>query len=79
MFLVGQKINGKKFPDNEPKNNDNIRSTREFGDYSLEILLETEKYKIKNQKPLLVAKNGLLSFYYELEQTGEDYTFDITD
>ena len=70
------KLNGKKNPDKFPKIEDNIRNTREFGEFHLEIPLKTEDYLIKNNKPKIVDKKGLLIIQYLLEkkmETNEEF------
>ena len=67
---------GKKKPDKEPANNsDNIHTTREFGDFVLDIPLKTEDYNIKNTKPKICDKKGILILEYEYEEKSEKYDY----
>ena len=65
------KIKGNKKKDKYPKFEDNIRNTREFGEFSLEIPLKTEDYLIKNAKPKIEDKKGLIIIQYLLDKKEE--------
>ena len=75
------KIKGNKDKDKFPnKLEDNIHNSREFGDFSLEIPLKTEDYLIKNQKPDMKQKNGLIILQYLLdEKIKDDEEFKVTE
>ena len=67
------KLNGNKERDKEPGNlEDNIFTNREFGLYNLDIPLKTEDYLIKNEKPEIVSKNGILILEFKLDKKTED-------
>ena len=62
-------ISGNKRKDLEPlKIEDNIHNTREFGEFNVNILLKTEEYIIKNQKPEQILKNGVLIISYLIDE-----------
>ena len=62
------RLTGNKEKDQLPINiKDNIHITREFGKFSLDIPLKTEDYKLKNRKPKIEDKKGLLILEYLLE------------
>ena len=66
------KISGKKEPDIEPvKIEDNIFSSREIGNFYLEIPLKAESFIISNEKPKIESKNGLIILAYKLEKKRE--------
>ena len=74
------KINGNKIIDKFPKNlNDNIENHREFGEFNLEIPLKTEYYKIKNENPKVINKNGLFIIEYNLEEDVKANEYEIND
>ena len=62
------RVSGNKLPDKEPKNNANLYSTREFGEFSVCVLLKTAEYQIANESPKLALKNGLLICEYKLDK-----------
>ena len=63
------RIYGKKLKDKEPKEiEQNIFNSREMGDYSIDILLKTEDYSLKNKKAEIERKNGLFILHYSLEE-----------
>jgi len=68
------KVEGEKKKDKEPGENDEVIFTnREFGKFSLDIPLSPE-YCIKNTRPKIVDKKGLIIIEFELEEsikTGE--------
>lgn len=73
------KISGNKKKDKEPENLDNnIYNCREYGNFSLEIPLNPEEFIIKNSKPKIIEKKGVLIIEYELEDKneGEEYILD---
>ena len=69
------RLKGTKKQDKEPKKGGNIHTTREFGDFNLDIPLKTEEYKIKNQKPTINEKKGVLILEYEIEKKEDNYEF----
>ena len=74
------KIKGNKFPDKFPSLDKNIRNTREFGDFSLEIPLKTEDYLIENNPPIIKDKKGLIIIQYLLSKKQEkDIEFKVDD
>ena len=66
------KIKGTKKKEKFPELQDNIYNTRKFGEFSLEIPLKTEDYLIKNAKPTIEDKKGLIIIQYLLEKNDED-------
>ena len=71
------KVEGEKKKDKEPEKNDDVMFTnREFGKFSLDIPLSPE-FCIKNTRPKIEDKKGLIIIEFELEEsikTGElDY------
>ena len=74
------KIQGTKKEDKFPKLDDNIRNTREFGNFTLEIPLKTEDILIKNEKPIIEDKKGLIIIQYLLEQkNNSDEEFKVNE
>ena len=70
------RLSGEKKFDKEPKtNSDNIYNTREFGNFNLDIPLKTEDYNIKNVKPIIKDKKGVIMIEYECEQKAEKYDY----
>ena len=66
-------LSGKKNQDIEPKElKDNIFTTREFGDFFVDIPLKTEDYKILNEKPKIRNVSGLFIIEYKLEDKVEE-------
>jgi len=66
---------GKKKQDIEPKElKDNIFNTREFGDFTVDIPLKTEDYKIVNEVQKPKIQSGLFIFEYKLEDKNENST-----
>ena len=71
------RLTGTKRPDKEPKNNtDNIHTTREFGEFNLDIPLKTEDYNIKNIKPNIFDKKVIIILEYEYEDFSQKYKYD---
>ena len=63
------KITGNKKKDKEPeKLKDNIYTSREIGDFSLDIPLKSEEFLIKNDEPEIKNIKGLFIITYQLEQ-----------
>ena len=61
------KVNGNKKKDKEPEKNEGfIFSNREFGNFSFEIPLNPD-YCLKNTKPKILDKKGLIMIEFELE------------
>ena len=72
------RILGNKAKDKEPKEIDkNIFNNRDFGDFSLDILLKTEDYILKNEEPTYKRISGLIIMTFNLDQKKIDkgYTF----
>ena len=69
-------LKGIKKKDKEPKLEDNIYNSREFGDFELNIYLKTDEYFLKNEKPKINQKNGIVFLEYNLgkknNETEED-------
>ena len=71
------KLIGEKQKDKEPKElENNIFNSREFGEFSLDILLKTEEFLIKNGKPSFEKKNGLLMLSYDLDEKKDFGSFE---
>ena len=68
---------GTKNQDIEPKElKDNLFTSREFGDFIVDIPLKTEDYKILNEKPNIRNASGLFIIEYKLEdQQGDSEVF----
>ena len=67
------KLKGTKNKDKYPNDlKDNIHNNREYGEFSLEIPLKTEDYLIKNAKPIISGKSGLIIIQYLLDEKIED-------
>ena len=61
-------LSGKKKKDKEPeKLEDNLFNSREFGDFTVDIPLKTEDYKVLNEEPAKKFVSGLFIFEYKLE------------
>ena len=70
------RLTGTKRPDKEPKNNtDNIHTTREFGEFNLDIPLKTADYNIKNKDPNVFDKKGIIVLEYEYEEKSQKYEY----
>ena len=60
-------LDGYKRLDKEPKNlTDNIFNSRQFGNFQINIFLHSE-HNIKNRKPIIFSKSGILIIKFELE------------
>ena len=60
-------LDGYKRFDKEPKNlTDNIFNSRQFGNFQINIFLNSE-HNIKNRKPIIFSKSGILIIKLELE------------
>jgi len=74
------RLTGTKRPDKEPKNNnDNLHSTREFGEFNLDIPLKTEDYNIKSKDPKIFDKNGIIVLEYECEEKSQKFVYDVKE
>ena len=63
------KIFGSKISDlNIIKGNNIVNNGREFGEFSLEIPIRLEGYVIKNENPLFVRNDGIVSVIYKIEK-----------
>ena len=66
-------LSGKKKKDKEPeKLEDNLFNSREFGDFTVDIPLKTEDYKVLNEEPAKKFVSGLFIFEYKLENNCQD-------
>ena len=69
------KVNGIKRKDKEPeKTDDIIFNSREFGDFSFDIPLNPD-FCLKNSKPKIEDKKGLIIIEFELEETLKKSSF----
>ena len=60
-------IQGEKITDKTPsKVEENLYTTREFGKFEVNIYLQTEKYKLKDEKVVPVTQNGVAVFKFPL-------------
>ena len=60
-------IEGYKKKDKEPtKIKDNIYSNRKYGNFILKIPLKFNEYNIKNEKPEIYIKNGIIMIEYKI-------------
>ena len=74
------KVVGNKKRDKEPeKLEDNIYNNREFGEFSLDIPLKNDDFLLKNENPNISAKNGLITYEFQLDKKTEGKTFEIND
>ena len=69
------RLKGVKKPDTEPKSEDNLYNTREFGDFVLDIPLKTEDFNVKSTKPNKIDKRGIIILEYDYEPKSEIYDF----
>jgi HSP20 family molecular chaperone IbpA len=66
-------LSGRKKQDKEPeKLEDNLFNSREFGDFSVDIPLKTEDYKVLNEEPAKKFVSGLFIIEYKLESNCQD-------
>ena len=69
-------ITGLKKKDKEPENNaDNIHTTREFGEFSLDIPLKTEDFHLLNDDPKVYDKKGVIILEYKCDQKKDIFTY----
>ena len=69
-------IKGNKRKDKEPeKPEDNLFNSREIGTFSLDVPLKTDDYLIKNEKPKIEEKKGLIILEFQLDQKDTDKEF----
>ncbi len=60
-------IQGEKITDKTPsKVEENLYTTREFGKFEVNIYLQTEKYKLKDEKVVPINQNGVAVFNFPL-------------
>jgi len=71
------KINGEKKNDKEEI--DRYFNTRVFGEFNFEIVLNVGSFEIKNQKPKIKGKNGIITLKFEIEGKAEKTEFTIDD
>ena len=72
------KINGEKQSEKQEEK-EKFFNTRVFGEFSFEIILNVVDCEIKNKKPTMKAKNGIVTLEYEIEQKAEDSEFKVED
>ena len=76
------RIEGNKRKDKEPENNeDNLYNSREIGAFSFNVPLKTDEYLIKNEKPKIEEKKGIIIIQFQLdEKMGEtDFGDNLND
>ena len=74
------KIEGMKRRDKVPyQDNENIISTREYGEFYLDIPIKIKDFSIKNFPPKISNKDGIFIFIYELEQKNNEIKFKNED
>ena len=76
------RIDGMKRKDKEPESpEDNLFNSREIGDFSFDIPLKTDDYLVKNVKPKIEEKKGLIILEFQLEDknTEADFGSDLND
>ena len=70
------KISGTKKKDKEPeKDEDNLYNSRVIGDFSFNVLLKPDEYLIKNEKPKIEEKKGLIIIQFQLDEKNSEATF----
>ena len=63
------KITGSKIDDlNIIRGNNSVNNGREFGEFSLDIPIKLEGFIIKNEEPLFVKNDGIISVIYKIEK-----------
>ena len=63
------RIEGNKRKDKEPENNeDNLYNSREMGAFSFNVPLKTDEYLIKNEKPKIEEKKGIIIIQFQLDE-----------
>ena len=74
-------IIGEKKKDKEPENIfDNIYTSREFGKFIIDIPIKCDdKYILKNEKPKIYDKKGIIFLEYQLEEIIEGENYIIND
>ena len=74
-------IEWNKRKDKEPsEDNDNIFSTREYGEFNLDIPIKTTDFCIKDENPKIYDKKGIFVLEYELgEKTQNNLKFEDED
>ena len=74
------KIEGMKRRDKVPyQDNENIISTREYGEFYLDIPIKIKDFSIKDFPPKISNKDGIFIFIYELEQKNNEIIFKDED
>ena len=76
------RIEGVKRKDKEPeKPEDNLFNSRELGAFSFNIPLKTDEYLIKNEKPKIEEKKGLIIMQFQLDEkmTETDFGDNLND
>ena len=70
------RLTGTKKKDKEPeKPEDNIFNSREIGNFALNIPLKTDEYLIKNEKPKIEEKKGVVILQFKLEEMNTEAEF----
>jgi len=70
------KLVGTKNPDKTPQGKiENLHTSREFGEFNLDIPLKTEDYNIKNIKPKAFEKKGIIILEYECEIKAQKFDY----
>ena len=76
------RIEGNKRKDKEPENNeDNLYNSREIGAFSFNVPLKTDEYLLKNEKPKIEEKKGLIIIQFQLDEkmTETDFGDNLND
>ena len=76
------RIEGTKRKDKEPENiEDNLYNSREMGAFSFNVPLKTDEYLIKNEKPHIEEKKGLIILQFQLDEkmTETDFGDNLND
>ena len=68
---------GEKRPDKDPKNiNDNVYTSREYGNFSIDIPIQFEdKYELKHVKPKIDDKKGIIFYEFQLEEIEKEHFY----
>ena len=70
------RIDGIKRKDKEPeKPEDNLFNSREIGNFTFNIPLKTDDYLIKNEKPKIEEKKGLIILEFQLDDKNTEVGF----
>jgi len=70
------KVKGTKKKDKEPeKDEDNLYNSRIIGDFSFNVLIKPDEYLIKNEKPKVEEKKGLIIIQFQLDEKNSEVEF----